>query len=145
MSLLDALAAAAASVGEAQGEVNACECTDADAPQYDTEPGGQYARRTRPTHTKFQKAVMSSYFAFNKLPDAKERASVGLAIGLSARAVQVWFQNRRQRQKPAGEPMEAEAGGAMEVSDVGAAPEGSNIDASCRAQRSTPMPCRWSN
>ena len=42
-------------------------------------------------------------YEYNKLPDAKERAALGQAIGLSARAVQVWFQNRRQRQKPSNE------------------------------------------
>ena len=42
-------------------------------------------------------------YEYNKLPDAKERAALGQAIGLSARAVQVWFQNRRQRQKPSTE------------------------------------------
>ena len=41
-------------------------------------------------------------YDYNKLPDAKERAALGQAVGLSARAVQVWFQNRRQRQKPSG-------------------------------------------
>lgn len=41
-------------------------------------------------------------YEYNKLPDAKERSAIGQAVGLSARAVQVWFQNRRQRQKPAG-------------------------------------------
>ena len=45
---------------------------------------------------------MARYYEYNKLPDAKERAALGQAVGLSARAVQVWFQNRRQRQKPSG-------------------------------------------
>ena len=44
---------------------------------------------------------MARYYEYNKLPDAKERAALGQAVGLSARAVQVWFQNRRQR-KPSG-------------------------------------------
>ena len=43
-------------------------------------------------------------FQYNKLPDADERLALGKAVGLSARAVQVWFQNRRQRQKSSGEP-----------------------------------------
>lgn len=51
------------------------------------------------THTNFQKAAMASYFNFNKLPDANERESLGRALGMTKRSVQVWFQNRRQRQK----------------------------------------------
>jgi hypothetical protein len=89
-------------------------------------------RRTRPTYTSHQKSMMlectpthsrnallawccadcakllslslsiTDYQA-NKFPSAQERDALGEAIGLPARNVQVWFQNRRQRQKPANE------------------------------------------
>ena len=57
-------------------------------------------------------APLHADYEFNKLPDAKERAALGEAVGLSARAVQVWFQNRRQRKKPAaaGAPAASSAG-----------------------------------
>ena len=57
----------------------------------------------RPTHTTYQKAVMARFYELNKMPDAAEREALGKALGLTPRAVQVWFQNRRQRQKEAKE------------------------------------------
>ena len=59
------------------------------------------AERSAPQNMRML-CVITDY-EYNKLPDAKERAALGQAIGLSARAVQVWFQNRRQRQKPSNE------------------------------------------
>ena len=56
------------------------------------------------TRAHHSHCCLPQYYDFNKLPDAKERAALGQAVGLSARAVQVWFQNRRQRQKPSGAP-----------------------------------------
>ena len=44
---------------------------------------------------------MARYYEYNKLPDAKERAALGQAVGLSARAVQVWFQNKRACERKA--------------------------------------------
>ena len=38
-------------------------------------------------------------YEYNKLPDAAERETIAKAVGLPARQVQVWFQNRRQRSK----------------------------------------------
>ena len=63
-----------------------------------------YIRKSRSTHTNQQKAVMQKYYELNKLPDAKERETIGKACGLPGRAVQVWFQNRRQRQKAPESP-----------------------------------------
>ena len=57
-------------------------------------------RKTRPSHSAHQKAILQKYYEHNRLPDTTERAAIAKAIGLSARAVKVWFQNRRQRQKP---------------------------------------------
>ena len=48
----------------------------------------------RPTHSPYQKTVMARYYEFNKLPDAQEREALGKALGLTPRAVQVWFQVR---------------------------------------------------
>ena len=44
---------------------------------------------------------MCADYEINKMPDVKERDAIAEAVGLSARSVQVWFQNRRQRQKAA--------------------------------------------
>ena len=70
-------------------------------------PAGKraYTKSTpgRPTHTPYQKAVMARYYEFNKMPDTQEREALGRALGLTPRAVQVWFQNRRQRLKEAKE------------------------------------------
>ena len=85
MSLLDALAAAAASVGGPKDEEGVDGGLGVGSPAL----GAPYQRRTRPTHSKFQKAVMQSYFEFNKLPDAKERVAIGQAVGLTARAVHI--------------------------------------------------------
>ena len=81
--------------------------------------------KSRPTHSAFQKAVLNrctqrfiaisphpaaahhlfpstrADFQYNKHPDANERTALGQSLALSARAVQVWFQNRRQRQRQA--------------------------------------------
>ena len=51
---------------------------------------------------------MARYYEYNKLPDAKERAALGQAVGLSARAVQVWFQNKRARERKALGPQASE-------------------------------------
>ena len=64
------------------------------------------APRRGPSHTTYQKAVMAEFYEVNKLPDAKEQQALGEALGLSVRAVKVWFQNRRQRQKEAREGRE---------------------------------------
>ena len=65
----------------------------------------------RPTHTAYQKAVMTRFYEFNKMPDTEEREALGKALGLTPRAVQVWFQNRRQRLKEAKEVKDASSGG----------------------------------
>ena len=65
----------------------------------------------RPTHTTYQKAVMARFYELNKMPDAAEREALGKALGLTPRAVQVWFQNRRQRQKEAKEAAAPRGGG----------------------------------
>ena len=130
MDALLGLATAAAQMEESAR--NSDEDKASDAPTARASP-----RKTRPTRTAYQKAVMLrcefrpmricahqgplpadtdgnappnmptprviTDYEYNKLPDAKERAALGQAIGLSARAVQVWFQNRRQRQKPSNE------------------------------------------
>ena len=54
-----------------------------------------------------QKALLETVYAMEKLPDAALRERLGNHLGLTARQVQVWFQNRRQRSKstPADPPV----------------------------------------
>ena len=54
-----------------------------------------------------QKALLETVYAMEKLPDAALRERLGNHLGLTARQVQVWFQNRRQRSKstPAEPPV----------------------------------------
>ncbi|KAF9160781.1 hypothetical protein DFQ26_005172, partial [Actinomortierella ambigua] len=51
-------------------------------------------RRRRTNRAELQ--VLEDAFARNLLPDAATRQELGQRLGMSVRAVQIWFQNRRQ-------------------------------------------------
>ncbi|KAG0238522.1 hypothetical protein BGW42_004284 [Actinomortierella wolfii] len=51
-------------------------------------------RRRRTNHAELK--VLEDAFARNLLPDAATRQELGQKLGMSVRAVQIWFQNRRQ-------------------------------------------------
>ncbi|BGP34139.1 hypothetical protein JCM10296v2_005954 [Rhodotorula toruloides] len=61
-----------------------------------TEPA---KKRSRTLTTPAQTAVLNALLAKTRFPSTEVREEVGRQIGMSARRVQVWFQNRRQSQK----------------------------------------------
>ncbi|KAF8530226.1 hypothetical protein BU17DRAFT_59992 [Hysterangium stoloniferum] len=63
-------------------------------------PGDQIQKkkkRTRTLTTPHQSAVLHALLAQSRFPTTAMREEVGRTIGLSARKVQVWFQNQRQK------------------------------------------------
>ncbi|KAH8111568.1 hypothetical protein DFH11DRAFT_588603 [Phellopilus nigrolimitatus] len=57
----------------------------------------QKPKRTRQLTTPHQSAVLHALLAQSRFPTTAMREEVGRQIGLSARKVQVWFQNQRQK------------------------------------------------
>ncbi|KAG8827514.1 hypothetical protein FRC19_002592 [Serendipita sp. 401] len=60
-------------------------------------------KRTRTLTTAHQSSVLLALLSRTPFPTTAEREEVGRAIGLTARKVQVWFQNQRQKQKKAAQ------------------------------------------
>ncbi|GAA5961519.1 hypothetical protein JCM3765_003616 [Sporobolomyces pararoseus] len=56
-------------------------------------------KRSRTLTTPAQTAVLNALLAKTRFPSTETREEVGAQIGMSARRVQIWFQNRRQSQK----------------------------------------------
>ncbi|KAE9404212.1 homeobox-domain-containing protein [Gymnopus androsaceus JB14] len=54
-------------------------------------------KRTRTLTTPHQSSVLHALLAQSRFPTTAMREEVGRAIGLSARKVQIWFQNQRQK------------------------------------------------
>ncbi|KII84916.1 hypothetical protein PLICRDRAFT_179242 [Plicaturopsis crispa FD-325 SS-3] len=54
-------------------------------------------KRTRTLTTPHQSAVLHALLAESRFPTTAMREQVGKSIGLSARKVQIWFQNQRQK------------------------------------------------
>ncbi|KAL5480566.1 hypothetical protein ACEPAI_1836 [Sanghuangporus weigelae] len=76
-------------------------------------------KRTRQLTTPHQSAVLHALLAQSRFPTTQMREEVGRRIGLSARKVQVWFQNQRQKaRKESREAATAAAGGSTAVRDV---------------------------
>ncbi|KAI9463177.1 hypothetical protein HD554DRAFT_1421648 [Boletus coccyginus] len=64
----------------------------------------QKKKRTRTLTTPHQSAVLHALLAKSRFPTTAMREDVGRQIGLSARKVQIWFQNQRQKaRRPQGE------------------------------------------
>ncbi|KAF7760716.1 transcriptional regulator family: Homeodomain [Agaricus bisporus var. burnettii] len=62
-------------------------------------------KRTRTLTTPHQAAVLHALLAQSRFPTTAMREEVGRSIGLSARKVQIWFQNQRQKaRRPRKEP-----------------------------------------
>ncbi|GAA5832800.1 hypothetical protein JCM11251_005769 [Rhodosporidiobolus azoricus] len=67
-----------------------------DADDGENEPA---KKRSRTLTTPAQTAVLNALLAKTRFPSTETREEVGKQIGMSARRVQIWFQNRRQSQK----------------------------------------------
>ncbi|KAF7794147.1 hypothetical protein EIP86_005278 [Pleurotus ostreatoroseus] len=69
-----------------------------------TAPPPPKKKRTRTLTTPHQAAVLHALLAQSRFPTTAMREEVGRAIGLSARKVQIWFQNQRQKaRRPRGQ------------------------------------------
>jgi hypothetical protein len=83
--------------------------SDSQGGMADTEDGGHRSerspapsappkkKRTRTLTTPHQSSVLHALLAQSRFPTTAMREEVGRAIGLSARKVQIWFQNQRQK------------------------------------------------
>ncbi|GAA6012306.1 hypothetical protein JCM10207_002796 [Rhodosporidiobolus poonsookiae] len=65
----------------------------------DTKDKEPAKKRSRTLTTPAQTAVLNALLAKTRFPSTETREEVGKQIGMSARRVQIWFQNRRQSQK----------------------------------------------
>ena len=73
---------------------------DPDAePEAESMEGAVKARRTRQSFSWRQVAVLEQVFEQDPLPRQALRAQLAERLGVLPRTVQVWFQNRRQKQK----------------------------------------------
>jgi hypothetical protein len=59
----------------------------------------QQKNKKRQRATPAQLAVLKREFAFNETPNAKSREEIGRKIDMTERSVQIWFQNKRAKQK----------------------------------------------
>ncbi|KAI8871694.1 DMBXc-paired class homeobox protein, partial [Ramicandelaber brevisporus] len=55
--------------------------------------------RRRNTMNPYQTRVLTRVFQYTQLPNTGLRERLGVALGMPARTVQVWFQNQRQKHK----------------------------------------------
>jgi hypothetical protein len=62
---------------------------------------GDPRRAKRCKISRDQLAVLISSFEEEPLPNFEQRQALAKALGMTPRSVQIWFQNRRQRLKPA--------------------------------------------
>ncbi|KAJ2999960.1 hypothetical protein HDV02_001217 [Globomyces sp. JEL0801] len=61
-------------------------------------------KKRRQRTTESQLSSLIAMFEINPLPTAKQRVEMSKVTGMSPRAVQVWFQNRRQNLKRTQRP-----------------------------------------
>jgi Homeodomain-containing transcription factor len=80
--------------------------------------GCSKARRPRWTPSEDAKVLLETIFSADSFPTLAVRNQLASQLGIDPRQVQIWFQNRRQRErlkrggKEADEGADAEAGGA---------------------------------
>ncbi|KAG6864813.1 hypothetical protein C0991_006999 [Blastosporella zonata] len=81
-------------------------------------------KRTRTLTTPHQAAVLHALLAKSRFPNTAVREEVGRSIGLTARKVQIWFQN--QRQKARRPRSQSDAASQRPSPQFGAFPSGSD-------------------
>ncbi|KAJ1822306.1 hypothetical protein LPJ60_002106 [Coemansia sp. RSA 2675] len=64
-----------------------------------TKSGSKQAQRKRARATTEQVAVLESVFMVNRSPASRLREDLAARLGMAPRQVQVWFQNRRAKEK----------------------------------------------
>ncbi|GAA5936990.1 hypothetical protein JCM1841_003405 [Sporobolomyces salmonicolor] len=79
-------------------------------------------KRSRTLTTPAQTAVLNALLAKTRFPSTETREEVGAQIGMSARRVQIWFQNRRQSQKRQRDREAQEAAAASAASSTHSLP-----------------------
>ncbi|KAF9087314.1 hypothetical protein BGX23_008213 [Mortierella sp. AD031] len=65
-------------------------------PSHFNTPSADQPRKRRRRTNREELEILEDAFAKNLLPDAATRQELGERLGMSVRAVQIWFQNRRQ-------------------------------------------------
>ncbi|KAJ7101406.1 hypothetical protein B0H15DRAFT_410897 [Mycena belliarum] len=79
-------------------------------------------KRTRTLTTPHQSAVLHALLAQSRFPTTAMREEVGRSIGLSARKVQIWFQNQRQKARRPGSQSDHSQTGPQQYSGFQNAP-----------------------
>ncbi|KAJ2031397.1 hypothetical protein GGI08_009391, partial [Coemansia sp. S2] len=64
-----------------------------------TKTGSKQTHRKRARATTEQVAVLESVFMVNRSPASRLREDLAARLGMAPRQVQVWFQNRRAKEK----------------------------------------------
>ncbi|KAJ7187167.1 hypothetical protein C8R46DRAFT_1274368 [Mycena filopes] len=84
-------------------------------------------KRTRTLTTPHQSAVLHALLAQSRFPTTAVREEVGRSIGLSARKVQIWFQNQRQKARRPGSQSDTSQPGPLHYSSFPNAPTSYNV------------------
>lgn len=56
-----------------------------------------YRKRKRTVLTAKQHKILNKFFEECAFPDSEQRLSLGKALNMTPRTVQIWFQNQRQK------------------------------------------------
>ncbi|KAK4703583.1 hypothetical protein P7C70_g2628, partial [Phenoliferia sp. Uapishka_3] len=102
-------------------------------------------RRRRTTQAEL--AILEQEFSINPLPTQAERAKLALRVGMTGRATQVWFQNRRQKEKREAGSYQGGTGSGTTPSPPNSAPD-PDVDTSDAGDftfSSSPVPRRTSS
>ncbi|GAA6001155.1 hypothetical protein JCM10207_007436 [Rhodosporidiobolus poonsookiae] len=91
-------------------------------------------RRTTPAELN----VLESEFRSNPRPDPLERARIATELGMTARAVQVWYQNRRQKEKKEASSFSGGSSTASSIASSGSDPK--DLDGVVLSFSSSPLP-----
>ncbi|KAJ2614428.1 hypothetical protein H4S08_001708 [Coemansia sp. RSA 1365] len=88
-----------AAAGVAEGAVTRGTDAKDNVGAKDASKGGKGGHRKRARATSEQVSVLESVFAVNRSPASRLREDLAARLGMAPRQVQVWFQNRRAKEK----------------------------------------------